>query len=111
MLEDIEVMCPEMNQKQGSSGNGSDLGSPAKPGRMELYFFPDCPYCRKVLGAIDDLGIKDKLVFHDARNDPKEKEALVELTGKTQVPCLVIDGAPMHESEDIKQYLYQTFGG
>jgi glutathione S-transferase len=36
---------------------------------------------------------------------------LVKLTGKTQVPCLVIDGKPMHESEDIKQYLYQTFGG
>lgn len=104
-------MCPRMSQKKGSSGNGSDLGSPPKPGRLELYFFPDCPYCRKVLGAIDDLGLKDKMVFRDARNDPKEKEALVELTGKTQVPCLVIDGKPMHESEEIKQYLYQTFGG
>ena len=89
-------MCPEMNT--------------TKPGRLELYFFPDCPYCRKVLGAIDDLGLKDKVVLHDARSDPKEKHALVELTGKSQVPCLVIDGKPMHESEDIKKYLYQTFG-
>ena len=95
-------MCPETNQEQGS---------PPKPGRLELYFFPNCPYCRKVLGAIDDLGIRDKVVFLDARNDPKEKEALIELTGKTQVPCMVIDGKPMHESEDIKQYLYKTFGG
>lgn len=95
-------MCPETNQKQGSG---------SKPDRLELYFFPDCPYCRKVLGAIDDLGLKDRVVFHDARSDPKEKEALVDLTGKTQVPCLVIDGKPMHESEDIKQYLYQTFSG
>ena len=94
-------MCPETNQKQGI---------PPTPGKLELFFFPDCPYCRKVLGAIDDLGLKDRIAFRDARNDPKEKEALVELTGKTQVPCLVIDGDPMHESEDIKQYLYQTFG-
>lgn len=104
-------MCPETNQDQGPSGQGPDSGSSPKPGRLELYFFPNCPYCRKVLGAIDDLGIRDKVVFLDARNDPKEKETLIELTGKTQVPCLVIDGKPMHESEDIKRYLYQTFGG
>jgi len=104
-------MCPETNQNQGSSGNRSDPGPPPEPGQLELYFFPDCPYCRKVLGAIDDLGIRDKVVLLDARNDPKKKEALIGLTGKTQVPCLVIDGEPMHESEDIKQYLYQTFGG
>jgi len=95
-------MCPETNQEQGSS---------PKPGRLVLYYFPECPYCRKVIGAIDDLGIRDKVIFLDARNNPKEKEALVELTGKTQVPCLVIDETPMHESEDIKRYLYQTFGG
>jgi glutaredoxin 3 len=88
-----------------------EKGSGSKPGRLELYFFPECPYCRKVIGAIDDLGLKDRVVFHNARSDSKEKEALVELTGKTQVPCLVIDGKPMHESEDIKEYLYQTFGG
>jgi glutaredoxin len=100
-MEDSQAMCPDKNQGQGSG---------SVPGQLELFFFPDCPYCRKVLGAIDDLGLKDKIVFRDARSDPAEKEALVELTGKTQVPCLVIDGKPMHESEDIKQYLYQTFG-
>lgn len=94
-------MCTERNPKQGSL---------SKPGRLELYFFPQCPYCRKVLGAIDDLGLRDEVVFRNTREDPKEKEGLVRLTGRTQVPCLVIDGKPMHESEDIRQYLYQTFG-
>ncbi len=104
-------MCSAMNRKRGSTGNGSDLGTQSKPARLELFFFPECPYCRKVIGAIDDLGIREEVVFRDARNDPKEKEALVDLTGRTQVPCLVIDGDPMHESEDIKQYLYRIFGG
>jgi glutathione S-transferase len=103
-------MCTETGQKRGASGSGPRQGPPAKPQRIELYFFPECPYCRKVLTAIDDLGLRQRVVFHDARNDPKKKEALVELTGKTQVPCLVIDGKPMHESEDIKQYLHRTFG-
>jgi glutaredoxin 3 len=102
-------MCPETNQGNGPSGNKP--GASSRPVRMELFYFPDCPYCRKVLGAIDDLGLEDKVLFRNARSDPKEREALVGLTGRTQVPCLVVDGKPMHESEDIKQYLYQVFGG
>ena len=102
-------MCPEMNKKS-SPRSRSDSGPSATPTHLELFFFPECPYCRKVLNAIDELGLKERVVFRDARSDPKEKEALVELTGKTQVPCLVVDGKPMHESEDIKQYLHQTFG-
>jgi glutaredoxin len=109
--EDSKTMCPETNQKEGPAGNRPDSASPPRPGHLELYFFPDCPYCRKVLGAIDDLRLKDKVVFHDARSDPQKKEDLVKLTGKTQVPCLVVDGKPMHESEDIKKFLYQTYSG
>jgi glutaredoxin 3 len=104
-------MCPEMKKKTSSPKNRPAYGPSARPSHLELYFFPDCPYCRKVLDAIDDLGLKEKVVFRNARSDPKQKEALVELTGKTQVPCLVVDGKPMHESEDIKRYLYQAFGG
>ncbi len=81
------------------------------PTRLELYFFPECPYCRKVLAAIDDLGLQDRVVYRNVRADPGENAGLLELTGKSQVPCLVIDGRPMHESEDIKRYLYRTFPG
>jgi glutathione S-transferase len=104
-------MRPETNQEKGASASGSSHGPIEKPKRLELYFFPECPYCRKVMTAIDDLGLRQRVVFHDARNDPEKKKELVDRTGKTQVPCLVVDGKPMHESEDIKQYLHRTFGG
>ena len=33
----------------------------------------------------------------------------IELAGKKQVPCLVVDGKPMHESKDINRFLYRAF--
>ena len=67
-----------------------------------LYFKPECPYCKKVLRFIDAADIDVALAnIHeeDHLND------LIELAGKKQVPCLKLDGAPMHESDDIIQWL------
>ncbi len=38
--------------------------------------------------------------------EPGVIDDLVSLTGKTQVPCLVINGEPMLESDDIIAYLH-----
>jgi glutathione S-transferase len=58
-----------------------------------------------------NMRLEDKVIHHDVLADPKEMEALVTLTGKQQVPCLVVDGKPMHESQDINRFLYQAFYG
>lgn len=81
----------------------------AVPENVELYYFPQCPYCRRVLEVIEDLGIEDRVARYDVRADPGRMDALLRLTGKTQVPCLVVDGTPMHESDEINRYLCQTF--
>ncbi len=49
--------------------------------------------------------------LHDILADPRQMDALIELAGKKQVPCLVVDGKPMHESKDINRFLYQAFCG
>ncbi|MCB0326729.1 MAG: glutathione S-transferase N-terminal domain-containing protein [Bdellovibrionales bacterium] len=76
---------------------------------LKLYYFEACPYCQKVLHVIDRLDIKSAIEFLDTRSEPKHREALIQLTGKTQVPCLEIDGKPLLESEDIVTYLIQRF--
>jgi glutathione S-transferase len=40
--------------------------------------------------------------------DPQHRSDLIEIGGKNQVPCLVVDGKPMYESEDIIAYLKET---
>lgn len=71
--------------------------------KLELYMFDTCPFCKRVLKVIDELGRNDieiKNIFQDGNG-----EKLIEIGGKDQVPCLVIDGSPMYESGDIIKYL------
>ena len=73
--------------------------------KLELYYFPECPYCQKVFRYLEtrpDLTVVTK-------NIHKHREYFEELKkinqGITQVPCLVVDGKPMLESEDIIAFL------
>ncbi len=70
-----------------------------------LYYFPTCPYCRKVLNYMRQNGIDIPL-----KNtwDPGVEEELVRIGGKAQVPCLVIDGKAMYESDDIIRYMKEN---
>lgn len=71
---------------------------------LSLYFFPECPFCQKVLKFIDENDIKD-IEFLDIKKDEKNKEALIEKGGKNQVPALLHDGQILYESDDIIDYL------
>ena len=75
---------------------------------MILYHFDSCPYCVKVRDVIKELNVE--LEMRDTRADDTYRQELLALAGKTQVPCLVIDGKPMHESDDIIDYLKENFG-
>ena len=72
---------------------------------LELYYYPACPYCQKVLRAIDELGVADAIELKNIRADEHARQTLVEVGGKQQVPCLFIDGAPLYESSDIVKWL------
>ena len=69
---------------------------------LALYYKVTCPYCLKVMAYMEQQDIEMEM-----RNvlEPGVIDGLVELTGRTQVPCLVIDGEPMLESDDIIAYL------
>jgi glutaredoxin len=66
-----------------------------------LYYKPTCPYCVRVTAFMEQNGIECKM-----RNtlDSAARDELVAINGKTQVPCLVIEGKPMLESSDIIAY-------
>ena len=41
----------------------------------------------------------------DTMQNPSFRQELLEVGGKTQVPCLFIDGKPLYESDDIIDYM------
>lgn len=69
---------------------------------LELYYADWCPYCRKVLRFMDANGIS--LEMHDV-DERGNRAHLIDIGGSSQVPCLVIEGKAMYESDDIIAYL------
>lgn len=75
-----------------------------------LYKYDSCPYCRRVMRVVDKLGLQGTIEYRDTRTDSKWRSDLRERTGRTQVPCLFIDGEAMFESADINDWLTSHYG-
>ena len=71
--------------------------------KLELYVRPGCPFCAKVLRFMHEKQIT--LTLHDITDGSSNRDDLVRIGGKAQVPCLIIDGSPLYESSDIIDYL------
>ena len=67
-----------------------------------LSYKKSCPFCVKVLRFMDANGLT-----MDKRDtlQPGNQEDLVRIGGKKQVPCLVVNGRALYESDDIIAYL------
>lgn len=82
----------------------------SKPEKLlEVYQFEQCPYCSKVRKKLTEMQI-DFIARQVEPNGPREKPK--ELTGETQVPVLVDENTDttMNESDDIIEYLEETYG-
>jgi len=77
---------------------------------LELYDFEGCPFCRKVREVLCELDL-DYVEHPVAHGSPRRKE-FVELGGKMQVPYLIDPntGTHLYESDDIIDYLNETYG-
>lgn len=73
--------------------------------QIELYHLQECPYSAKVRRFIDAEGLNSHIEYHEISEEPESEETLRKLTGDEQVPCLVVDGKPILESDDIVDWL------
>ena len=72
--------------------------------QLELFKRDTCPYCLKVMHYLEKTGRCD-VTFTDISLSPEDRARLTQLGGKPQVPCLVIDGEALYESDDIISWL------
>lgn len=82
------------------------IPAPDRSRKLILYKFDSCPWCRIVQKVVEQNEVQ--IEYRDTRKDNDARDQLRKLTGKTQVPCLFIDGTPFFESRDIKRWL-QTY--
>lgn len=73
---------------------------------LTLYYFDACPHCKKVLDYIQYHCLP--VVLKDIRKEPRYKQELLQIGKKMQVPCLIINGIPLYESNDIIEWLKEN---
>ncbi len=75
---------------------------------LQLFHKWQCPYSARVRSFIDEHGLKDRIDMVEITETEGARDKLSDLTGKTQVPCLVVDGKPILESDAIVQWMDQN---
>ncbi|MCO8252340.1 MULTISPECIES: glutathione S-transferase N-terminal domain-containing protein [unclassified Haladaptatus] len=78
---------------------------------LELYELKGCPFCAKVTSKLDELGLEYE--SHSVPRSHSARTEVKEISGQTGVPVLVdeehgVEGMP--ESDDINEYLEETYG-
>ena len=72
-----------------------------------LFYRPTCGYCLKVLRFIEQNNIS--IPLKNISESSEIRAELITIAGKTQVPCLIFNGKPMHESNDIIEWLKENW--
>ncbi len=95
-----EVYCSGFSTETRTNSNETPQSR-----ALMLYYSPACPYSQKVLKYLQQ--IHKTIPMKSVANDPIAKKELREYGGKMQVPCLLIDGKPLYESDAIILWLSQ----
>ena len=74
---------------------------------LTLYHFEGCAYCRHVRRYMEENHIQ--IPLKDIRVNPSYGQELITLGGKSQVPCLIIDGKALYESMDIIEWFKKNW--
>jgi glutathione S-transferase len=72
---------------------------------LELYHRDNCPFSATVREFIHLHHLDRQIDFRDVGEESDALDDLIELTDDEQVPCLVVDGEPILESEKIIEWL------
>jgi glutaredoxin len=106
-IEQLAALCEEIDA--ASAGPREVFATPpGVPEGATLYVKSRCGFSRATLLAMDNLHLGGKLPVRNTSDDPAARADLLRVAGKEQVPCLVIDGKPMHESKDIIRFLVDS---
>ena len=75
--------------------------------KLTLYHFMGCPYCQRVRDFLNKEGIT--IPMKDTHANLENRQELIKIGGKPQVPCLVIDGQALYESLDIIEWFKRNY--
>lgn len=79
---------------------------PTEKPSLLLYYLPWCPYSQKVVVFLSQ--IHKTVPMSNLQKNEQGREELQRIGGKMQVPCLIINGCALYESDAIIQWLSEN---
>jgi len=77
--------------------------TPSDSHSISLYYSPSCPYSQNVLGYLKKN--KKTVDLKNVYTTPNAKEELMQIGGRLQVPCLIIDLQAIYSDTAIIEWL------
>lgn len=74
--------------------------------KLALYYSKNCPYCLRVMEYLERINKTIEVI--DITESFEAKDELLSIGGKSQVPCLTIDGKALYESLDIIRWISEN---
>ena len=99
-IEELAALC----EKVDAEYKGSKQAVPAAgsfPGGTTLFVKSSCGHSLKAKNARANLHLEGAIALRNVSDDAAAKADLVKAGGKDQAPCLIVDGKPMYEADDI----------
>jgi glutaredoxin len=75
---------------------------------IKLYHRWTCPQSAEVRDFIEANNLEGMIEYIDIEEDAKYRFDLKALTGKLKVPCLVVNGHPISETQIIFQWIKEN---
>ena len=67
--------------------------------RIEIYTSPWCGYCYRAMTMLADKGLDFNEI--DITGPPEHRRAMIERSGRSSVPQIFIDGAPIGDVDHL----------
>jgi hypothetical protein len=103
-IGELAALCEKVDAGYGEAL--PDFPKPAGIGKVDaLYVKSACGFSLKTLWAVDNLHLNGKFPVKNVTDDAAANAEMVKLSGQDKAPCLMVDGKPLLEADEIVKHL------
>ena len=103
-IGELAALCEKVDAGYGEAL--PDFPKPAGIGKVDaLYVKSACGFSLKTLWAVDNLHLNGKFPVKNVTDDAAANAEMVKLSGQDKAPCMIVDGKPLLEADEIVKHL------
>jgi hypothetical protein len=103
-IGELAALCEKFDADFGAAL--PDIATPPGIGKVDALFVKSaCGFSLKTLWAVDNLHLRGKFRIENVTDDDAAMAEMRNLSNQDKAPCLIVDGKPLLEADEIVKYL------